>query len=59
MKWVSDWNGISIIAETNTEDVILTQLSLLLPEKAYEYYENGKMKLYNQGNGHLVLWFSE
>lgn len=44
MKWISDWWGIVIITENETDKVLLAELKKALPEKAHSSYEEGNME---------------
>ncbi len=44
MKWITEWWGIQIIAETDDDEKLLKELKSKLDDNAFTHYEDGEMK---------------
>lgn len=60
MRWIGDWWGITLVAETEGDKILLKSLLSLLPEKPRisETYGFGKLETKTEEAGEFRLIFN-
>ncbi len=57
MKYDTEWWGVILVAENESDEELLIELHERLPSRAERYYDNGDRSLDRDDEGTLYLMF--